>query len=156
MSGEQLTKIKTEPTMTASEQAKTVKRIQEVLVNQIGDTSDLNETVEVIEEIVINVIPENYPGDPKAAMGYCWSNYETKEPGKDIEKEGWESVVLGLIKKNNAKKAWVNCMWPGGYTGEYPKAASKTIKKVEIKKESPKMVGWCDKCQSYCFGDCEA
>lgn len=139
--------------MTVTEQAKTVEKIQDILVNQIGDTSDLNEVAETIEEIVINVIPENYPGDPKAAMGYCWSNYETKEPGKDIEKEGWESVVLGLIKKNNAKKAWINCMWAGGYTGEYPKAVKKAVKKIE-EKEEPKMTGWCDKCQSYCFGDC--
>lgn len=109
-----------------------------------------------VEEVVINVVPENYPGDPKAAMGYCWSNYETKEPGKDIEKEGWESAALEIIKKTNAKKAWVNCMWVGGYTGEYPKAAKKTAKKIEEKEEAPEMAGWCGKCQSYCFGDCEA
>jgi hypothetical protein len=106
--------------MTVTEQEKTVEKIQDIL-SKIGDTSDLNEVTEMVEEIVINVIPANYPGDPKKAKGYCWSNYETKEPGLDIQKDQWESAALELVKENNAKKAWINCMWAGGYTGEYPK-----------------------------------
>ena len=112
---------------------------------------------EMVEEIVINVVSDRYKGDPKKAKSYCWSDYETKVPGLDINRNGWEQEVLRLIESNNAKKAYVNCMWPSGYTGVYPKEkeTQRPVVTVAAEKEAHG-VGWCDLCGSYCFGDCQA
>ena len=115
------------------------------------------EELEMIEEIVINVIPEDYNGDPKKTLGYCWSDYANKTPGIDVTKENWRAETLKEIKRNNAKRAYVNCMWSGGYVGEYPKVekVTKETKKIAAKKETHG-TGWCNRCDSYCFGDCQA
>lgn len=130
---------------------------EQAALNAETQNDTVTVTQEVIEEIVVNVVPENYPGDPKSARGYCWSDYETKAPGLDIKKEDWEQEVLRLISINNAKTAYVNCMWPGGYTGEYPrkKEVEQPVIVTGTEKETHG-IGWCNRCDSHCFGDCQA
>lgn len=138
------------------------------------------------KELTINIIPSDYEGDYKKTLGYCWADYATKTPGLDIVVDvtnngvDYTTAVKKAIKDNGADSAYVNCMWCGGFSGiiegdetdddnantkkesapitideEY--AQSKIIEIIEQKTNpNNKHVGWCNKCNSYCYGDCEA
>jgi len=136
-------------------------------------------------ELTINIIPSDYKGDYTKTLGYCWSDFATKTAGIDIIVEvtdngiDYAEAVKKAIKENGADSAYVNCMWCGGFSGiikadadavavvEIKKesapltmaeesAISKTIEIIEQKSNSNTHAGWCDKCGSYCYGDCES
>ena len=135
-------------------------------------------------EIIINIIPSDYKGDPKKALGYCWQNYSEKVEGFDIivdddsdkSKEGLNKVIQAKIIENGADSAYVNKMWCGGDSYKVkieddtckddtckddtieetaPLTIEKEIEKISDAEETHG-IGWCNKCHSYCFGDCEA
>lgn len=93
---------------------------------------------------VINIIPEDYVGDPKKALGYAWTHlvmighkvdFEKSIPGEDIVGDGdayrkvkndleiefGHTIVIDPKDYNSKdleiagdKIAMINCMWCGG------------------------------------------
>lgn len=153
------------------------------------------------ETRTINLIPDNYGGDPHEAMGYCWEKLEMDSkyrvdveqsiPGEDwhgvdsdealdrLESEygpvairnddsyGWLKNVAEtrdgkeLDISECAKLATINKMWCGGRNlSVYLAADAKEMPKKEPKPK--KRVGsaphseLCPRCETYCYGDCEA
>ncbi len=131
-------------------------------------------------EKAINIIPDDYKGNPQEALGYCWTDIKNKIAGIDVvvkcTKDGidYKKAAQKAMEENGIKTAYINCMWCGGYSGtmdiDNPTAQTeKTIVPVTMEEEAAqtkiiesvadrniKHVGWCDKCRSYCYGDCEA
>lgn len=81
----------------------------------------------------INIIPSNYEGDPRKALGYAWADFENQTPGEDVRLErttqGFQvmeylrarfgaDVEIAAVDFLNPPKgrviARVNCMWAGG------------------------------------------
>jgi len=129
---------------------------------------------------VINIIPSSYTGDPRKALGYAWQSFSTKTPGVDIVVEdtgkgiNYMAAARDKMAEMGMTKAYINCMWCGGFDGEItateePKAVEQTAplsaEEVAINEQAQMAendrskkghVGRCNKCHSYCFGDCEA
>lgn len=134
--------------------------------------------------IVINIIPSNYNGNPRNALGYAWADWSLKTPGHDVVAEhtengtDWRSAAKGKMAELGVTEAYVNCMWCGGFDGMFEatvepeskeEPAPLTVEEIatneyaseeaalsELDRENKNKIGWCDKCHSYCFGDCEA
>ncbi|MBD3216541.1 MAG: hypothetical protein GF311_28260 [Candidatus Lokiarchaeota archaeon] len=64
-------------------------------------------------------------------------------------REGREVSVKGL-----GAVATINCMWSGG--GHCTVYAMSDIEAVSISPQIRNIIGYCQKCNSYCYGDCEA
>jgi len=167
-----------------------------------------------MSEQIINIIPKNYKGDPKAALGYCWQNIVKRIPGNDFygglqdclddleAKHGPVAIKkcpsnLGTVSDTAKTRhddreiditdvetiAYINCMWCGGSSydvfvipvdakaSEASEAANpggdiaETVESVKLaaKKKADLMnakhnnhKGWCEKCHSFCYGDCES
>jgi len=127
---------------------------------------------------VINLIPKNYKGNPRNALGYAWKDLENKIPGEDIIIESGSihksickslfECAIDLIDEDSWNWSYVdreiialiNCMWCGGCSYKVYKSDFLEFKNnISIKEESSDKnhgVGWCPKCESYCFGDCES
>lgn len=145
---------------------------------------------------VINLIPENYEGNPREAIGYCWDEVVTTEDGYGIDRSlsspgedlhlslnaclDMLEEVYGLIvmrKYNNfgpgetrdglekqisddaQEVAFINGMWCGGPMHRIYRLTNcvEMVKEpVEDTEDQEKSFGWCDECQSYCYGDCGA
>lgn len=133
---------------------------------------------------VINIIPLNYKGNPQSALGYCWQDYATKTPGSDVVVErtdngiDYMTAARAKMAELGVSNAYVNCMWCGGFGGEItvdeePKAVEQPaplsveevaanehdFERAELAEQdfrNKNKVGWCTKCHSYCYGDCEA
>jgi len=133
---------------------------------------------------VINIIPSDYNGDPKKALGYAWQDYNTKTPGSDVIVERTENGIdyMAAARAKMAEmgmtKAYINCMWCGGFDGEItateePKAVEQpaplsaeeivanehNFERAELAdqdRRNQKHPGYCLKCHSFCYGDCEA
>ncbi len=136
-------------------------------------------------ETVINLIPSNYEGDPRKALAYCWQDYSTKTPGKDVVVDisngvDWKAEAKAAMKALGIKEAFVHCMWGGKLEGTFKiesdeeteestilagdgmvetaavVASDERIENAVISDRNQSHPGWCDKCQSHCYGDCEA
>lgn len=172
---------------------------------------------------VINLIPEDYQGNPRNALGYAWSelvmngykvDHEKSIPGEDLIGISFDDCLTNLEKnygkiavrnngnygflKDTAKTldgksvdingvepiACINKMWCGGgsvsvftisntvtstavnitiesagETAAETTAIEKTANKIatlELNEQNKHNPGWCSKCLSYCYGDCEA
>lgn len=137
------------------------------------------------ETTVINIIPSDYEGDPRSALGYPWQDYATKTPGHDVIVDRTENGIdyMGAAQAKMAElgvtSAYVTCMWCGGFSGdvtsttEEPKAVDQpaplSVEEVaanERRFELDELArhdrryenhpGYCKKCHSFCYGDCEA
>ena len=134
-------------------------------------------------ETIINIIPTDYEGDPKKALGYCWQDYATKTPGHDmiIDTTGGidrNKVAADILTDMGIEEAYFNFMWCGGFQGtikngitcsdvpemtcgETINETASIVKSIEnletemMNTRNSNHAGWCDKCLSYCFGDCE-
>ena len=146
----------------------------------------------------INIIPADYQGNPRNALGYCWQDYENQIPGDDriggydtflavkaeLEADGLVCLSPEVNWPEGAELvARVDCMWCGGASllayripvgeieagepisanpGEEPQetativAMQDRIAEMELDAEYAKRPGWCKKCHSFCYGDCEA
>lgn len=81
----------------------------------------------------INIIPSDYEGDPRKALGYVWADQENQTPGEDVRlprtTQGFQvmeylrdrfgaDVEIAAVDFLNPPKgrviARVNCMWAGG------------------------------------------
>ena len=146
----------------------------------------------------INIIPEDYKGNPKEALGYGWQDYENRIPGDDrigeydkflavkaeLEDDGLVCLSPDASWPEGATlEARVDCMWCGGASllayrmpggvavpdeeatptlpGEEPLetaaivAMDEQIQEVEMDERYKNHPGWCKKCHSFCYGDCE-
>jgi len=87
----------------------------------------------------INIIPEDYEGNPRDALGYAWADLDARIPGEDvtlprtdkgIDYRGYIAERFGAsaaIHDNNQYDflrppkgrvvALINCMWCGGQGG---------------------------------------
>jgi len=154
----------------------------------------------------INIIPSDYTGNPRDALGYYWANFADKIPGEDIVLEhdpkkgvAWIAYLMDRFGEdveihNHNNYGWLkdtpgqiiatfNCMWCGGVSGVvYQPHAGTTppegfdhkqtgdsladtaareklaedidlMEMDELHKNHP---GYCTKCHSFCYGDCEA
>ncbi len=133
------------------------------------------------KEITINVIPEDYEGNYEEALGYCWEDFNNKIAGIDIiakrTNTGIDYVAIAkkTMKAYRADIAYVNCMWCGGFGGLIElnnetknKDSKETTTTIEEESAQTQIiekysdydkknhVGWCDKCKTYCYGDCQA
>lgn len=134
------------------------------------------------KEITINIIRDDYVGDHKEALSYCWSDFEKKESGIDVTVSAtgvvdYVAIAKKAMKDNDAETAYVNCMWGHGFSGlvtadqeEVIEVAEKKEAGITIEEEvahtqltekysdydKKNHVGWCDKCKSYCYGDCQS
>lgn len=148
----------------------------------------------------INIIPADYLGDPRSALGYGWRDYENQIPGEDrvggydeflavkqeLEADGLICLSPDAAWPEGATiEARVDCMWCGGAEliayrlpagvavvseqelqsynpGEEPHetaaiiAIQDKISEMELDAEYAKHPGWCTKCHSFCYGDCQA
>ncbi len=132
----------------------------------------------------INIIPSDYKGDPKKALGYCWSDYMTKTPGDDVIAEitddgiDYIAVAKAKMAELGVEEAYINCMWCGGFKGEITSDNANTVdaqpaplsfdevaaneaisEKMELDmldSNNKTHPGWCTICHTYCYGDCEA
>lgn len=179
----------------------------------------------------INIIPENYKGNPQEALGYAWSLYvperdswtedERKSnpwggmkadrsksiPGDDriggvearqsaiaeLESQGLVVVgaenisrIIAMAEAGATIEARITCMWCGGASyiayrmpeemsvvaveqtviinnpGEEMHetaaivTAQESIALEEMAAEHRHHPGWCNKCHTYCYGDCQA
>ena len=133
---------------------------------------------------VINIIPSDYKGDPRKALGYAWQDYTTKTPGIDVIVENtghgidYMSAARAKMADMGVVAAYINCMWCGGFSGEItatqePKAVEQPAplsveevaanehnsERIEIADQdlwNAKHPGYCPKCHTFCYGDCEA
>lgn len=133
---------------------------------------------------VINIIPRDYHGNPQTALGYAWQDYTSKTPGIDVIVEhtktgtDYKGAARAKMAEMGVTKAYINCMWCGGFSGDITNTdnpvtveqpAPVTITEVaeneraaeesslaDMDKRNTGRIGWCTKCHSYCFGDCEA
>jgi len=147
---------------------------------------------------IINLIPEDYAGDPHNALGYMWADYKNRVPGTDIvfpqgealaeydrifaeyrckygeitvtEIDGYfESVDDQHIDIGaEYRVAVVHGMWCGSatryiYKGIHRPVARKPSTSVLVDdgnihygEPTHGVNGYCRRCHSYCWGDCEA
>jgi len=133
---------------------------------------------------VINIIPSDYSGDPRKALGYAWQDYATKTPGVDVVVENtgngidYMAAARAKMAEMGMVKAYINCMWCGGFDGEVtateePKAVEQpaplsveeaaateiNFERVELAEQDRRNAqhsGYCPKCHSYCYGDCQS
>lgn len=147
---------------------------------------------------IINLIPEDYEGNPRDAMGYAWSKLVVSTDGKVDKKKSIPGedlvgifigelfdkferdegpVAVSKIDQGNFCKGRtatggmevviddtlsaiveIHCMWCGGGTyrvhTEFRPALPPKVEVAPIVEE--RGFGYCVKCGSYCFGDCEA
>lgn len=170
----------------------------------------------------INLIPEDYKGNPRNAGGYSWSklvmdgykvDHERSIPGEDLhisvnecldmlEREhgkiavrnngsyGWlkntaktrdgneiditdaepiatitgmwcggiEATVYVVLEKN-AETTSTEIQTPSGDTIEETASVVHMADKIDLSEldaRNEKYPGWCKKCHSFCYGDCEA
>lgn len=135
---------------------------------------------------IINVIPSTYTGNPQNALGYAWQDYSKKIPGNDVivQNNGtgidYKAAVQAKMIELGITQANYNCMWCGGASGsiklsdvvapaiaevnageEYADTAAivSSAEKLSLAEQDERhshSIGWCNKCHSYCFGDCES
>ena len=133
---------------------------------------------------IINIIPSDYNGNPQKALGYAWQDYDLKTPGNDVVVERTDNGIdyMAAARTKMAEMgvsvAYINCMWCGGFSGEItateePKVvkhqAPLSLKEVAVNehnyeldelaeqdRRNAKLPGYCQKCHTYCYGDCEA
>lgn len=152
-----------------------------VLMNETKNINTKQGEKAMTKEITINIIREGYEGNHQEVLSYCWEDYETKTAGIDIEVSSngiidYVAIAQKAMQENGADAAYVNCMWGHGFSGIVKKdeKITKTTEKKEtiitqaeettqtqiIEKYSDhdkkNHTGWCDRCKSYCYGDCEA
>lgn len=135
-------------------------------------------------ETVINLIPSDYEGNPREALGYCWQDYSTKNPGIDVVVDisngvDWKAEAISAMEEHGIKEAFINCMWGCSDLGGTITIECECVETVEVEilagedvvetsaiSSYFKMIenasgrnkshpGWCNKCQSYCYGDCQ-
>lgn len=152
----------------------------------------------------INIIPDDYDGNPHDALGYAWADLDARIPGEDvtlprtdkgIDYRGYIAERFGAgaeIHNNNQYGflrppkgrvvARINCMWCGGLSGvvylpeshqDQPEAvpvnSGDTLAETAMHEQMAEAAdlaeqdarnaqhpGYCTKCHSYCYGDCEA
>lgn len=151
----------------------------------------------------INIIPADYDGNPRDALGYAWADLDARIPGEDvtlpytdgIDYRGYVEQRFGpqaSIHNNNQYGflrqpkgrvlARLNCMWCGGLSGvvyapegqqDDRQAAyvnpgdtltetamrERMAEKADRSEQDARNAthpGYCTKCHSYCYGDCEA
>lgn len=133
---------------------------------------------------IINIIPSDYKGNPQSALGYCWQDYAAKTPGSDVVVEctdkgiDYMASAQAKMAEMGVTTAYINCMWCGGFSGEItvnakPKAVEQpaplSVEEVAVNernferaelaaqdRRNEKHPGYCPKCHTYCYGDCEA
>jgi hypothetical protein len=168
----------------------------------------------------INIIPNDYKGDPRQAGGYCWADYTNQVPGEDIIIGVDPNAVAGINSiydmleaahgpiairdhgcygwlKNTAEirgggqvniksaepVAHINCMWCGGLSAaiyavadcepikvmdQAPQQAGGTLEETASSEKMMENIelaeldarykghtGYCTKCHSFCYGDCD-
>ena len=131
-------------------------------------------------ETVINLIPSNYKGDPRKTLAYCWQDYDKKIPGHDVAIDisngvDWKEEAKKSMKSLGVKNAFIHCFWGGNGIGgsieideETPilagddnietgavVASNERIENTILSTANKSHPGWCDKCKSYCYGDCQ-
>jgi len=132
---------------------------------------------------IINIIPSDYNGDHKKALGYAWQDYDTKTPGIDVIVDNtWSGIdymaaALAKMAEIGVTMAYINCMWCGGFSGEITAAeelreieqpaplSAEEVAVTEHNFEHTELAdqdrrnenhqGYCPKCHTYCCGDCE-
>ena len=87
----------------------------------------------------INIIPDDYEGNPRDALGYGWADFEARIPGEDVvlprtdkgidyrgyiaERFGASAAIFGENQCGFRRRpkgrmvALINCMWCGGVSG---------------------------------------
>lgn len=144
----------------------------------------------------INLIPTNYDGNPRDALGYNWATLvmdgyrvdkDKSIPGEDLSINAEECYAMleaehGTIAiRDNSSYGWlsneaktrdgktvnvegippvatINGMWCGGINVTVYAVADTPIKENTVTTE-PTMItgfGYCEKCHTYCYGDCDA
>lgn len=154
----------------------------------------------------INIIPADYDGNPRDALGYAWADLDNKIPGEDIVLDrdpekgiAWEEYLkcrfgedveihnhnnYGWLKDTPGKIiAHINCMWCGGISGVVYRPNPNTsppegfdrnqcggslaetaateemaeeIKLMDMDDRYKNHPGYCTKCHTFCYGDCDA
>lgn len=154
----------------------------------------------------LNIIPSDYNGNPRDALGYAWKDLDRRIPGEDITlkcnpEKGitWKDYLkarygedvevhnhnnYGFLQDTPGRIiASVNCMWCGGFSGvvyrpspgtappesfdrdqagdslvdtEATVRAAEKIELMEMDERHQDNPGYCTKCHSYCYGDCDA
>ena len=148
----------------------------------------------------INLIPTNYEGNHRDALGYNWANLvmkgcevdkEESTPGEDMSVSAEECYDMleaehGTIAiRDNGSYGWlskdaktragktvnidgltpiatINGMWCGGVSVSVFAAADAPAKEdpvtetVTIEDDANHQYGHCNKCHTYCYGDCDA
>lgn len=137
-------------------------------------------------ETVINLIPSNYKGDPKQALSYCYQDFATKTEGIDVVVDttggvDWKEEAIKAMKQLGIDNAFVNCMWGNKLGGSVEIEIAEEVEEEDLVLIGETMVetasviasndkievavlnnankshlGWCNKCHSHCYGDCEA
>ncbi len=134
---------------------------------------------------VINIIPSDYEGDPRATLGYNWQDYSNRIPGHDVivdrTEDGidYRSAAENAMRELGIDSARITCMWCGGWSGDMSLTDTENdehnISAGETPEETAAIVklndridmheqddthkhhpGYCTKCHSYCYGDCES
>jgi len=87
----------------------------------------------------INIIPDDYEGNPRDALGHGWADFEARIPGEDVvlprtdkgidyrgyitERFGASAAIFGENQCGFRRRprgrmvALINCMWCGGVSG---------------------------------------
>ena len=132
---------------------------------------------------VINIIPSNYDGNPRDALGYPWQVYK-EVPGNDITIDpgmDYIAVAKKAMRDLGVTEASVTCMWAGGAANELVtlddsttddstsvvtgSTMAETGMQVRLAEEADLLDqdnrnaqhhGYCKLCHSYCYGDCQA
>ena len=138
-----------------------------------------------MKQIVINIIPSDYCGNPKEALGYAWQDLGNKVAGNDVvvtrdPQRGidWRGAAEAKMREMGITEAYINCMWCGGFGGAIKiECAAETVKQPApltmeevaasehaaeqadleyLGRLHEKHPGWCKICHSFCYGDCQA
>lgn len=135
---------------------------------------------------IINIIPSDYIGDPRKAIGYCWQDYKSRAPGIDIivprdkiNGIDYTSAAKKAMREAGLTEAYITCMWAGGFQGDIninddpaqsgalsmPLNAAESIQaeytairldEMELAELNILHPGFCSHCHGFCYGDCEA
>ncbi len=107
---------------------------------------------------IINLISEDYEGNPRDSLGYSWKTL-VMDNGKADHAKTRNGKTVSI--KELTPIATITGMWCGGpnktvyQVTDATRVVDEPVTHTNEPIDEPKH-GYCNKCHTYCYGDCES